>query len=106
MTTQRTRKAGSTRRERLEARVSAEQKALLQCAADIQGRSLSDFIIGSAQQAAEEVIRTHQIITLTAEDSRLLVEALLNPPPPNERLRVAAARYRQEFGESQTSEDR
>jgi uncharacterized protein (DUF1778 family) len=102
MTTRRTRvhDKGSARRERLEARVSAEQKALLQRAADLQGRTLSDFIIGSAQRAAEEIIREHTVITLTAQDSRAFVEALLNPPAPNERLRAAAARYKQELAET------
>jgi uncharacterized protein (DUF1778 family) len=90
----------TAKRERLEARVSAEQKALLQRAADLQGRTLSDFIIGSAQQAAEEIIREHMVITLTAQDSRAFVEALLNPPAPNERLRAAAARYTQESVET------
>jgi uncharacterized protein (DUF1778 family) len=97
---QHTQDTDSAKRERLEARVSAEQKALLQHAADLLGRSLSDFIVGSAQQAAEEVIREHTIVTLTAQDSHAFVEALLNPPAPSERLRAAAARYKQEFGES------
>jgi uncharacterized protein (DUF1778 family) len=86
----------TVKRERLEARVSAEQKALLQRAADLQGRTLSDFIIGSAQQAAEEIIREHTVITLAAQDSRAFIEAILNPAAPNERLRAAAARYTQE----------
>ncbi len=85
------------RRERLEARVSHEQKALIQRAADLLGRSLSDFIVGSAQRAAEEVLREHEVMTLTARDSRAFVEALLNPPAPNEQLRAAAARYKREF---------
>jgi len=90
----------TVKRERLEARVSAEQKALLQRAADLQGRTLSDFIIGSAQQAAEEIIREHTVITLAEQDSRTFVEALLNPLAPNERLRAAAARYKQETAET------
>ena len=79
--------------ERLEARLTPEQKAILQRAADISGRSLSGFVISSAQAAAEETIRTHQVIELTARESEQFVNALLNPPPPNERLRAAAARY-------------
>jgi uncharacterized protein (DUF1778 family) len=100
MNVQRTHESDNAKRERLEARVSAEQKALLQRAADLMGRSLSDFIVGSAQRAAEEVIREHTIVMLTAQDSRAFVEALLNPPDASERLRAAAARYKQEFGES------
>lgn len=93
--TARTRSAASrsTRKlERLEARVSAEQKALLQRAAALQGRTLSDFLVGSAQQAAEQAILTHDVMTLTGQASLVFAEALLHPPAANERLRVAFAR--------------
>lgn len=92
----------STKRERIEARLTPEQKALLQQAAALQGRSLSEFVVQGALQAATEVVRAHTLITLTAEESRAFVEALLNPEPPNAALREAAARYRQTIGESQT----
>lgn len=85
---------GPRRRERLEARISAEQKALMERAAALEGRSLTDFIVGSAQAAATATIRQHEVITLTARDSAAFVEALMNPPAPNERLREAARRYR------------
>jgi uncharacterized protein (DUF1778 family) len=85
----------STRkRERLEARITPEQKALFQRAADLVGRSVTDFVIGSAQAAAEETIRTHQVLELTARETEALVAALRDPPIPNERLRDAADRYR------------
>jgi uncharacterized protein (DUF1778 family) len=86
---------GTTKRERLEARVSTEQKELLQHAADLQGRTLSDFVVESAQRAAEEVIRAHSVVMLSARDSRAFVEALLEPPMPNGALRTAAARYQE-----------
>ena len=80
--------------ERLEVRVSAAQKALVQEAAALQGRTVSEFVASSVQQAAEQAIREHKVITLTAEDSRAFAEALLAPPAPNERLRALAERYR------------
>ena len=84
----------STRRtERIGARVPADVKAVLQHAADLTGRSLTDFVIASAQAAAEETIRQHEVMVLTARDSMLLAEALLNPPEPNERLKAAVADY-------------
>ncbi len=88
-----------TKTERLEARITPEQKALFQRAADLSGRSLTDFIIGSLQAAAEETIRSHQIIRLTAEESAAFVDALLNPPPPNEPLQDAFKRHRDLLGE-------
>ena len=79
---------------RLELRLSHEQKALLQRAAALQGLSLTDFLVQSAQAAAEEVIRNREIITLSTRDTAVLVEGLLNPPPPNEALRAALRRHR------------
>lgn len=79
---------------RFEVRVSPAQKALAQEAAMLQGRTLSEFVAASVQQAAEQTIRAHKVITLTAEDSRAFAAALLAPAAPNERLRALAERYK------------
>ena len=86
----------SVKSERFGTRLTAAQKELLQRAADLQGRSLSDFVVDSAQRVAEDVIREHEVITLTARAGRAFVESLLNPSGPNARLRAAAERYKQE----------
>jgi len=82
-----------SKRDRLEARVTAQQKELVQRAAELSGRSLSDFIVSSLQTAAEEAMRTHQVLQLTARSTEAFLAALLNPPAPNERLRRAAHEY-------------
>jgi uncharacterized protein (DUF1778 family) len=84
--------------ERLEARIGPRQKALLKRAADLQGQSLTDFIVTSVQEAAKKAIRDHEIMELTARDQKVLVEALLNPPEPNKKLKAAAERYRAVVG--------
>ena len=86
------------RPERIEARLSSEAKAVIQRAADISGRSMSDFIVTSALEAAKETIREHAVIVLSARDSETFVEALLNPAGPNEALLAAAHRHRELFG--------
>jgi uncharacterized protein (DUF1778 family) len=91
-TTQKTR--GRARDERLEARVSRDQKALLQRAARLQGRSLTDFLVSSAQEAALRTIRDFEIIRLSAEDSRAFADALLHPKRPAAALRAAMRRHR------------
>jgi uncharacterized protein (DUF1778 family) len=83
----------SLKHERLEARVTAQQKDLVQRAADLAGLTLSDFIVSSLQSAAEESIRRHQMIELSARSTEVFVQALLNPPTPSERLRAAAREY-------------
>lgn len=89
----------TVRRERLETRVTADEKALLQRAADLEDRSLTEFVRTSAHAAAVETIRRHEVMTLSPEDSALFVEALMNPPEPNEHLRAAYQAYRERFGE-------
>jgi uncharacterized protein (DUF1778 family) len=82
-----------SRDERLEARVSRDQKELFQLAAKLQGRTLTDFVVASVHDAAVRVIEQNQTIRLGAADSRAFVEALLNPREPNARLKAAAQRY-------------
>jgi uncharacterized protein (DUF1778 family) len=81
------------RTERLVARVSAEQKQLFRRAAELQGRSLSDFLIASAQEAAHRAVREHDVIALGARDSAAFVAGLLEPPPINDRLRETLRRH-------------
>jgi uncharacterized protein (DUF1778 family) len=83
------------KQERLEARVSHELKALLQRAADLEGRSLTDFLVSSGVKAAQETIHRNEQLRLTARDSAAFVEGLLNPVAPNEMLLAAAQHYRE-----------
>ncbi len=62
-------------------------------AAAIRGRSLTDFVVSAAEEAAERVIRSEFVISLGAEDSAAFAAALLTPPPPSPALRAAAERY-------------
>lgn len=82
------------KRERLEARITPDQKALFQRAADLSGRSLTDFVVSTVQAAAEATIRTHQVLELTARETGAFLAALRQPPAPSERLRAAAGHYR------------
>jgi uncharacterized protein (DUF1778 family) len=82
------------RAARLEARVTADQKRMLQHAAALSGRTLSEFVVASAQEAAAKVIEAYETIRLTREEQIAFVSTLLNPPLPNARLRRAAAKYR------------
>lgn len=87
-----------TRSERLEARITAEQKALIQRAAEIEGRSVTDYVIASVQDAARRTLGARETIALSAADSRAFVDALLDPPPVNARLKDSVRRYRAATG--------
>jgi uncharacterized protein (DUF1778 family) len=80
---------------RLEVRIGTETKALIQKAADLEGISLTNFVVATVQAAACKVIEQHQTLTLTVEDSEAFVNAILNPPKPNNALKSAALRYKQ-----------
>ena len=82
--------------ERLEARISGEQKQYFQYAANLLGRSLTDFVIQSLQEAANQVMQKYELIELTKADRELFVKNLLNPPAPNKKLKDALRRHKKE----------
>lgn len=83
------------RTARIEARITPDALAVVKRAAELQGRSVSDFIVAAAQAEANRTIEETQIIRLSVGDQRALAEAILNPPPPNEAMKRAATSYRQ-----------
>ena len=89
----------TTRDARLEVRVSAAQKSLLQHAAALSGRTLSEFVVTSAQDAASQVIAEHESIRLSLEEQLAFVQALLQSPQPNARLKRAAKAYLRRGGQ-------
>jgi uncharacterized protein (DUF1778 family) len=82
------------KQERFNARLSEEQKAILQRAADLQGMSLSDFVLSTAQDEALRVIESHEIIRLSQKDSAAFLQALESPSAASEDVmnRFAKAR--------------
>lgn len=73
--------AESTRTARVEARIAPEALAVVRRAAELQGRSVSDFLVAAALKDAQRTIEDAQIIRLSVEDQRLFAELLLDPPP-------------------------
>ena len=86
------------RQERLEARISPDQKRLLEHAATLRGTSLTDFVLISAQEAATKTIKDFETLRLRNEAREIFVQAVLNPTAPNEVARAAAQRYREHMG--------
>ena len=83
---------------RLEARISREQKQLFQRAATLSGRSLTEFVVSSLQEAAARTIQEQELLTLSRADQQLFVRSLLSPPGPNQKLRRAAQAYKTRLG--------
>ncbi len=83
-----------TKSARLEARITPDLQALLKRAAELEGRSLSDFVVTAAREAAEQRVEQAQVMRLSLEDQRAFVEAILAPPEPSGALRRAFRRHR------------
>jgi uncharacterized protein (DUF1778 family) len=88
------RSATAPKETRFQMRLGAEQKALLERAAALQGRTLTDFAWAALQKEAENVIRESAIITLSQRDAERFAEALLNPKPLPPAFDEALADYR------------
>jgi uncharacterized protein (DUF1778 family) len=83
---------------RLEARLPHDVMVRLKRAAEIQGRTLTDFVVAAADEAACRAIEETEIIRLSLEGQRQIAESILNPPRPTPALKRAAKRYREMFG--------
>ena len=79
---------------RLEARISNEQKRLFQRAAELQGSTLTDFVVSSLQSVATRVIQDYEVMALAGQDREIFVSALLKPSIPSGRLKKAVTRYK------------
>lgn len=84
----------ATSTARLEARISTELHAMLKRAAEIQGRTMTDFVVSAVQEAAQHAIEQAEVIRLSQADSRRFADALLSPPPPTPALERAFERRR------------
>ena len=87
-----------SRNARLEARVSSEQKDFFQRAATLTGRTLSELVIDSTQEAAAKIVQEHEVIRLSREEQVAFVNALLTPGEPGVRIKRAVQNYRQKAG--------
>ncbi len=86
---------------RFEARLTRNVHALLKRAAELEGRSLSDFVISAAQVAAQKTIAEKELIALSVADQMLFAEALINPPKPNDALQKAFQLNKKLFGDAE-----
>ena len=77
---------------RLEARLPMEVHALLKRAAEMEGRTLTDFVVTAARDAALRTIADTEVVRLSLEDQQRIAEAMLNPPLPTDSLRRAFQR--------------
>lgn len=87
-------KYSSRKTERLAVRLPSEVKDMLQLAAEVSGRSLSDFVLASAVSAAHESIENHERIRLTNEDRAVFLAAFSDEAEPNDALKRAVRKFK------------
>jgi uncharacterized protein (DUF1778 family) len=78
---------------RLEARVTPEQKQLMERAASLRGQNLTEFMVSVLAEASYQIIKDNSILELTERDRATFANALLNPPTPSERAYADAQWY-------------
>lgn len=79
----------SNRTARIEARITPDTLLIVKRAAELQGRSVSDFVVAAAREAAQRAIEEEHIIRLSVEDQIRFAELILNPPEPSPALKEA-----------------
>jgi uncharacterized protein (DUF1778 family) len=83
---------------RFDARLNEDQRTLIQRAADLEGRTMTDFVLQSAQAAAERTIQERAMLILSARGTETFVDAILRPAQPGTVLRSAAREYKRRMG--------
>ncbi|MBX3567745.1 MAG: DUF1778 domain-containing protein [Rhizobiaceae bacterium] len=89
-----------SRTARIEARISPEALSIVKRAAEMQGRSVSDFVVAAAHEAAQKTIESTTRILLSLEDHQRFWDAIQTPSEPNDALRKAADAHKRLISKS------
>jgi len=88
----------ASKQSRLEARITSDTHSLLKRAAEIEGRSVTDFVVAAAREAALQTIERNEVIRLSREASERLAAMLTDPPPVADAMRRAKERHERLVG--------
>jgi uncharacterized protein (DUF1778 family) len=82
------------RGERLGFRIDEQTKTLIERAARLERRKLTDFCMTALTDAARRTIAEHETLLLSDRDRAVFFDALVSPPAPSERLQRAFAEHK------------
>lgn len=88
-----------SKNNRIDLRVTPEQKQLLEQAASIKGISLSAYTLSYLLEIAQKDINNYEKLVLSNQDRDLLLSAIENPPSLQGKLAIAIKEYRQKYEE-------
>ena len=77
---------GSTRSARLGLRATPEQETVLRRAAEVAHKSLTDFILDAAYQAAEQPLLDQRLFMVSGSQYQALLDMLDRPESDNSGL--------------------
>ena len=80
------------KKQRIDLRLTEDDKSLIEEAAAMTNQSISQFMVSTASERAAEVIEQHRRLILNEASWNQVMDAISNPPTPNERLKRAAGR--------------
>ncbi|EJU8407702.1 DUF1778 domain-containing protein [Salmonella enterica] len=83
------------KKQRIDLRLNEDDKHMIEEAAAMTNQSISQFMVSTASERAAEVIDQHRRLLLNEESWNLVMDAITNPPAPNDRLKRAANRLRE-----------
>ena len=89
--------AARKKKDNIHIRVEPEQKEVINKAADLLGLDLSAFVLQNSLKAARAELAELKRLSLSSSDTNLFFDALTNPPAPNDSLKAAYQKYREEF---------
>jgi len=87
-----------SKQARLEARINSELHTLLKRAAEIEGRTLSDFVVSAAREAALQTIERTDVIYLSQQDQQRFAAELIDPSPLAPAMERAIERHKELLG--------
>ena len=73
--------------ERIDFRANANQKTILERAAEIKHVSLSSYVLTSSLKQAQIDLAENEMLILSNKDRDIIMKLLNNPPEPNEALK-------------------
>jgi uncharacterized protein (DUF1778 family) len=85
----------TTVNDRIDVRISSAQKELIKYASELRGfKSLTEFVVFCINTEATRIINDNNRMLTTLEDQTIFVNALLNPPVPNDKLKKAQQTFK------------
>lgn len=90
-------KSSNSKDKRIDLRVSEAQKSLLEKASELNGMSLSTYLLSHGLAAAQADVEKHEKLVLSDTDRDLFLQLLANPPHPEKALVEAMREFQEEY---------